>query len=194
MIVANILTDIAGLSVVVVAVLLFILAIVFRREIKLALGRLTTLRAQRGETAVEATLDHQPDVPAIPPGQVEGLPDEPPTEDTATAINDETVEANARDGEKVDFDNSESVRRGMLLAILKGNEKEAIELRDRLREIEKDPHERVIDQGRWHLFRFTEGADASGLDQLQRLLGEAETPKTRVAIRRFRGIALVVLC
>jgi hypothetical protein len=169
MIYADLLNDLSHLTVLIVALVVLILAVIFRSEIKDLSRRLSKVQA-KGVTleARESTLDSDANAdsseqeiePAPPSGEENHPPDpsEPPLES-------ETPESK---------DDEFAIRGKMYQARLDGDKGEADRLLDRLKALQDDPAARKKDEALYYSAGFSGNTDPDALSKLEALAEDVE--------------------
>ena len=170
--------DIVALTPLLISVLVFILAILFRPQIEALVSRLTQFRLQHGETSVEvgAAPDQAPADQEDEAGTSaalendQGLRELAQPDSSAQDLSDDR----SSDHDALSSDDPPALRQGMLDAFSERNEEIAGRAFKRLQETEKDPRMRKLDEARYFTLGATYFSDATALQRLRELTSDAE--------------------
>lgn len=170
MVYASWISDLASLTWLVLGVLGFFLALIYRGEIKAILGRITNFEAKRKDTVVRAVLDGEK---SSRDNQEEAQPDMEESEETTVDEISEEVDSPTDSEEPEDVD-PDALRQAMFRSFADGEDDEGERQFEQLVALTSDPAEGKRDQVRRYAGRFLGGVDQSALEQLRQLASDPE--------------------
>lgn len=184
---ASTLSDVSGLTPLVLGVLLFILALVFRAEMKKLIGRLTSVKAPG--VSIEAEPSEAPQL--LTAGESEQPPEASSAEGEefgarAPADDDGRATAVARIETALGCSDTEALFSAMVDAAVIKDRDLMERVIERLRIVETDSHKRKLNEVRYFALLVNYAGDDSARAELERL---AEDPEVRGDVKYFQGVA-----
>lgn len=170
MLLTTILSEARDSTVLIIAVLTFIVLIVYRRPLGEALSRLSHFNLRRGNTELSASTT-APVPTGSSPGDEE-MPDDEDKNPEALLKDDDEDTANVTDS-----DEPAALRARMVSLLFAGKDAEAQEVRDKLLTVEPDQRTRKIDRVRWEAVRYMTGSAGPEAMQMMRRMAEEEDIK-----------------
>jgi tetratricopeptide (TPR) repeat protein len=162
---ASLVRDIEGLTPALIACVVLVLGVLYRRPIGTAVERLKGFAARRKDAEVEGIFEPPPSQGAIDSGRGE------PTDETAETKEELVADDAAADPEP-DDKNAVAARSAMLNNYFEGKEVEGDKDFEQLRRLETDPAELKLDRARREAARYMSGIDPAGLEHLKAIAGE----------------------
>lgn len=160
--------DLGSISLIVVALVVLVLGLAYRRPLTELLRRATRVKARDYE--IEAEKPEPP--PALPTGANTEAPPEPPeaaADDQAdAAVEAVSSQADEPDPDEVLVSGDADALRKLLVAVVRREDGPLAErVMDRLRQVEQDAHERRLDEVRYAFLRVLILSDSNAVERLR---------------------------
>jgi tetratricopeptide (TPR) repeat protein len=188
---ASLTGDLKDLQWLILGVLGFVLALVYRPQLTAIAKRLTDYKVQHGDTSMEAALTPTEQTTETAAEEVGSVSEEPPPDEPKSDHSEDRETSITGPHDEPKHVSVAVLRRQMVETIRAREDEKAQKIFDQLQSREENPVTRKEDRALWLYLRFTEGMEPDALEQLEELAKDSDVAARALAMKglcyRFAG-------